>query len=61
MSYKYTLFFSGDSNQAVNLIPIVIAFSIPVILAVVLVTGRASANGELDVRRIMKGDFEYET
>ena len=57
MSYKYSLFFNGDPNQSVNLIPIVIAFSLPLIVGLVLVSGRASLNGQLDVSRVMKGDF----
>ena len=57
VSYKYSLFFNGDPNQAVNLIPIVIAFSIPLILGIVLVAGRASLNGQLDVGRALKGDL----
>ena len=59
VSYKYSLFFNGDPNQAVNLIPIVVAFSIPLILGLVLVAGRASLNGQLDVSRIMKGDIQW--
>ena len=57
IGYKYSLFFGGDANQAVNLIPVVIAFSLPLIFGVLLVSGRASLNGELDVSRVMKGDF----
>ena len=57
VSYKYSLFFNGDSNQAVNLIPIIIAFSLPLIFGIILVSGRASLNGQLDVSRVMKGDF----
>jgi hypothetical protein len=58
VSYKYSLFFNGDPNQAVNLIPVAIAFSLPLIIGIVLVSGRASLNGQLDVGRVMKGDFE---
>ena len=57
VGYKYSLFFGGDANQAVNLIPVVIAFSLPLIFGILLVSGRASLNGELDVSRVMKGDF----
>jgi len=58
VSYKYSLFFNGNPNQAVNLIPIIVAFSIPLILGLVLVAGRASLNGQLDVSRIFKGDIQ---
>lgn len=57
VSYKYSLVFNGDPNQAVNLIPVIIAFSLPLIVGIVLVSGRASLNGKLDVSRVMKGDF----
>lgn len=57
VGYKYSLFFGGDANQAVNLIPVVIAFSLPLIFGILLVSGRASLNVELDVSRVMKGDF----
>ena len=59
VSYKYSLFFNGNPNQAVNLIPIIVAFSIPLILGLVLVAGRASLNGQLDVSRIFKGDIQW--
>ena len=59
VGYKYLLFFSqGDSNQAINLLPVIAVVIVPLIIAFFIVTTRSSLSGELNVNRLMRGELE---
>jgi len=59
VAYKYLTFvLANDANQAISLIPIFLVFLVPLILAIFIVTTRASVKGELNVSRFIKGDLE---
>ena len=49
----------GDGTNASTIIPTIIAFAIPGILALLFVTGRSSVNGQLNLSRIVRGDMRY--
>ena len=58
--YKYVLLSSGSSNgQAVALVPVVISFLVPAILATVFVLVQSSISGDINLSRLARGDFKY--
>jgi hypothetical protein len=41
-----------------QIIPVAIAFGIPVVIAAIIVTARSSLKGELNVNQLARGDFK---
>lgn len=55
MGYKAAVSNDGSGWQ---IIPVTIAFGIPIVIALIIVTTRSTLKGELNVNQLARGDFK---
>jgi len=60
LAYKYVLLTTGNSNgQAVAVLPVVLLFTVPLVLSVVFLVARGSLDGKINLGRLARGDLKH--
>lgn len=59
LGYKYVLLTSGSNNgQAVAVLPVVLLFTVPLVLVTVFLVARGSLDGQINLGRLARGDLQ---
>ena len=60
LGYKYVLLTTGNSNgQAVAVLPVILLFTVPLVLSVVFLVARGSLDGQINLGRLARGDLKH--
>lgn len=60
LGYKYVLLTTGNSNgQAVAVLPVLLLFSVPLVLSVVFLVARGTLDGKINLGRLARGDLKH--
>jgi len=60
LAYKYVLLTTGNSNgQAVAILPVVLLFTVPLVLAVGFLIARGALDGQINLGRLARGDLKH--
>jgi len=60
LAYKYVLLTTGNSNgQAVAVLPVVLLFTVPLVLAVGFLIARGALDGQINLGRLARGDLKH--
>ena len=59
LGYKYILLTSGSSNgQAVAILPVVLLFTVPLVLVTLFLVARGTLDGQINLSRLARGDVK---
>jgi len=60
LGYKYILLTTGNSNgQALAILPVVLLFTVPLILSVIFFIARGALDGQINLGRLARGDLKH--
>lgn len=60
LGYKYVLLTTGNSNgQAVAVLPVILLFTVPLVLAVTFLIARGALDGQINLGRLARGDLKH--
>ena len=59
IAYKYILYSTGNTNgAALAILPVAISFLIPAIIATIFLVVKLSVDGQINLGRLARGDFD---
>ena len=59
IAYKYILYSTGNANgAALAILPVAISFFIPAVIASIFLVVKLSVDGQINLGRLARGDFE---